>query len=91
MLTARFRHAWNLGGLMIVHIYQSVTKGCHTMSIHPSGSGDYLYQAPNGKPAVISEVPSRQAVTGHNVRYVLVFGLSGAMLALGIAYVAMFH
>jgi hypothetical protein len=37
------------------------------------------------------KVPSRQAVTGHNVRYVLVFGLRGAMLALGIAYVAMFH
>jgi hypothetical protein len=56
------------------------------MSIHPSGSGDYLYQAPNGKQAVISEVPSRQAVTGHNVRYVLLFGLGGAVLALWIAY-----
>ena len=72
-------------------VYISPSRRMSYMSIHPSGSGDYLYQAPNGKPAVISEVPSRQAVTGHNVRYVLVFGLGGAMLALGIAYVAMFH
>ena len=61
------------------------------MSINPSGSGDYLHQTANGPPAVISDVPSRQAVTGHNVRYVLLFGLGGAVLAMGIAYLAIFN
>jgi hypothetical protein len=34
------------------------------------------------KPVVLGEVEARQAVTGHNVRYVLGFGLAGAVIAL---------
>jgi hypothetical protein len=61
------------------------------MSVNPSSSGDHLYQPPRERPAVISDIPSRQAVTGHNVRYVLLFGLGGAVLALAIVYVMYFH
>ena len=33
---------------------------------------------------------SRQAVKGHGVRYVLAFGLGGALIALAIVYLAFF-
>jgi hypothetical protein len=33
---------------------------------------------------------SRQAVKGHGVRYVLAFGLGGALIALAIVYFAFF-
>ena len=33
-----------------------------------------------------SEVRARQGVTGHNVRYVLAFGIAGAIIALMVAY-----
>jgi hypothetical protein len=36
----------------------------------------------NERPITISTVEAREGVTGHNVRYVLVFGLTGAILAL---------
>jgi hypothetical protein len=38
------------------------------------------------QPIVISEVRARQGVTGHNVRYVLGFGLAGAIIALTVLY-----
>jgi len=61
------------------------------MSANDSPSGDHLYQAPHQKPAVISDVPARQGVTGHNVRYVLFFGLGGAIVAMAIVFVIYFH
>jgi hypothetical protein len=33
---------------------------------------------------------ARQGVTGHHVRYVLGFGLAGAILALAVVYIAYF-
>ena len=44
-------------------------------------SGDHLSQGPAGMRAVVSDVPERAAVTGHNVRYVLITGLVGAVAA----------
>ena len=38
------------------------------------------------RPIVMSEVRARQGVTGHNVRYVLGFGLAGAVVALTVLY-----
>ena len=38
----------------------------------------------------LSKVEARQGVTGHNVRYVLAFGLAGAVCALLIVYVMFF-
>jgi len=42
--------------------------------------------------ARITETPDegRQAVKGHNVRYVLAFGLSGAIIAMLIVYFVFF-
>lgn len=41
----------------------------------------------------IRETPdeSRQAVKGHGVRYVLAFGLGGAVIAMVIVYLAFFR
>ena len=38
------------------------------------------------RPIVMSEVRARQGVTGHNGRYVLGFGLAGAIIALTLLY-----
>jgi hypothetical protein len=35
--------------------------------------------------------PQRQAVTGHNVRYVLGFGLAAVIIAFVIVYLTYFH
>ena len=42
------------------------------------------------RPIVMSEVRARQGVTGHNVRYVLGFGLAGAIIALMVLYLFYF-
>ena len=42
------------------------------------------------RPIVISAVRARQGVTGHNVRYVLGFGLAGAIIALTVLYLSYF-
>ena len=39
---------------------------------------------------VMSEVRARQGVTGHNVRYVLGFGLAGAIIVLAVLYLFYF-
>ena len=41
-------------------------------------------------PIVMSEVRARQGVTAHNVRYVLGFGLAGAIIALTVLYLFYF-
>jgi hypothetical protein len=43
------------------------------------------------KTIVETTTEARQGVTGHNVRYVLVFGTIGAVLALAILYFAFFR
>jgi hypothetical protein len=42
-------------------------------------------------PDQISTVRSRAGVTGHNVRYVLSFGLIGVIVGFAIVYLAYFH
>ena len=42
-------------------------------------------------PDQISTVRTRAGVTGHNVRYVLSFGLIGAIVGFAIVYLAFFH
>jgi hypothetical protein len=44
---------------------------------------------PEGAP-VKTTTEARAGVTGHNVRYVLVFGLGGAVLFLGVVLIAFF-
>ena len=42
------------------------------------------------RPIVMSGARARQGVTGHNVRYVLGFGLAGAIIALTVVYLFYF-
>jgi hypothetical protein len=54
-------------------------------------SGEHLIDGPGGSPAVVSDIPERQGVTGHNVRYVLLWGLVGAVVALAAVYLIYVH
>jgi len=49
------------------------------MQFDDSKSGDHLETGP--EPAVVANVPERQGVTGHNVRYVLFFGIAAVVIA----------
>jgi hypothetical protein len=60
------------------------------MSVHQIYSGDHLEEWPTQKPTVVSDVRERQGVTGHNVRYVLLLGTLGAVVALTAVLVASF-
>jgi hypothetical protein len=51
---------------------------------------DQLANPDNERPIALSGVRARQAVTGHNVRYVLGFGLAGAIIVLALVYVIYF-
>jgi hypothetical protein len=42
--------------------------------------------APVERPVVENEVEARQGVTGHNVRYVLAYGIAGTVIAFIIVY-----
>ena len=44
----------------------------------------------NGPPKVLDTTRARQGVTGHNVRYVLVFGLVGVVIVFALAYLGVF-
>jgi hypothetical protein len=51
--------------------------------VHERGTG-------NEQPIVETTTRARQGVTGHNVRYVLMLGLGGAVICLLIVYLALF-
>jgi hypothetical protein len=61
------------------------------MSVHQTYSGDHLEEWPTQKATVVSDVRERQGVTGHNVRYVLLLGTLGAVVALTAVLVASFY
>jgi hypothetical protein len=57
--------------------------------MEPQGEQQESY--PNAKrPIVLSRARARQGVTGHNARYVLGFGLAGAIIALTVLYLFYF-
>jgi hypothetical protein len=58
------------------------------MQFDDSQSGDHLERWPNQPPAVVANIPERQGVSGHNVRYVLLFGTGGAVLAFAMILVS---
>jgi hypothetical protein len=39
-------------------------------------------------PEIVNTTRARQGVTGHNVRYVLAFGIVGVVIVLALAYLA---
>jgi hypothetical protein len=58
------------------------------MQFDDSKSGDHLEIAPDKSSAVVANIPERQGVTGHNVRYVLLFGTVAAILAFTVILVS---
>ena len=44
----------------------------------------------HGEQVIETKTEARQGVTGHNVRYVLLFGTAGAVLAFVIVYAMFF-
>jgi hypothetical protein len=51
------------------------------MQFDDSKSGDHLETGRDKSPAVVANIPERQGVTGHNVRYVLFFGIAAVVIA----------
>jgi hypothetical protein len=60
------------------------------MQFDHSKSGDHLETAPEKPSAMVANIPERQGVTGHNVRYVLVFGLAAVILAFALLLISYF-
>jgi len=58
------------------------------MPLNDTQSGDHLERRPDEPPAVVANIPERQGVTGHNVRFVLLFGIAGVVIAFAIILVA---
>jgi hypothetical protein len=58
------------------------------MQFDDSKSGDHLETGPDKAPAVVSNIPERQGVTGHNIRYVLFFGLAAVIIAFAVILVS---
>jgi hypothetical protein len=48
------------------------------------------YQSESEQPAVVTKTEARQGVTGHNVRYVLGFGLAAVIIAFAIIFYVYF-
>jgi hypothetical protein len=69
--------------------YVQRKKGLIVMQGSERPSGDHIERDRKGEASVVADVPERQAVTGHNVRYVLLFGLIGAVVA--FAALTAFH
>ncbi|HWN53239.1 MAG TPA: hypothetical protein VNO18_26055 [Xanthobacteraceae bacterium] len=60
------------------------------MHFDDTNSGDHL-ETQADKPAVVANIPERQGVTGHNVRFVLLFGIAGVVIAFAIILVGYIH
>lgn len=58
----------------------------------PSNTMPKPGELPNAPPQrpVVSKVQARQGVTGHNVRYVLYFGVAATVIAFAVIYVFYF-
>jgi len=61
------------------------------MQFDDSKSGDHLETAPDKPPAVVANIPERQGVTGHNVRYVLFIGIAAAVIAFAVILLSHFN
>ena len=58
------------------------------MQFDDTRSGDHLVRQPDEAPEVVANIPERQGVTGHNVRYVLLFGIAGVVIAFAVILIS---
>jgi hypothetical protein len=61
------------------------------MQFDDTKSGDHVEKRPDESVAVVANIPERQGVTGHNVRYVLLFGIAGVVAAFAVILVGYLH
>jgi hypothetical protein len=61
------------------------------MQLDDTKSGDHVERRADEPAAVVANIPERQGVTGHNVRYVLLFGIAGVVVAFAIILVSYLH
>ena len=47
-------------------------------------SGDHIVRGPDNQEAVVSNIPERQAVSGQNVRYVLLVGIYALVIVFAL-------
>jgi hypothetical protein len=66
------------------------TDACNSIIQNQATIGDHLETAPEKPSAVVANIPERQGVTGHNVRYVLLFGLAAVILAFALLLISYF-
>jgi hypothetical protein len=61
------------------------------MQFDDTKSGDHVENRADESAAVVANIPERQGVTGHNVRYVLLFGIAGVVAAFAVILVGYLH
>ena len=49
--------------------------------------GDHVERWPGKPPAVVANERERQGVTGHNARYMLLFGIAGVVIAFALVWI----
>ena len=54
------------------------------MQFDDTRPGDHLEK----QPAVVANEPERQGVTGHNVRYMLLSGIAGVVIAFALVWIS---
>ncbi|MBO0753517.1 MAG: hypothetical protein J2P53_15465 [Bradyrhizobiaceae bacterium] len=59
------------------------------MQFDNSKSGDHLERGPDQREAVVANIPERQGVTGHHVRYILLVA-TAAIIILFAVFLALF-
>lgn len=58
------------------------------MQFDDSKSGDHLETGPDKSTAVVANIRERQGVTGHNVRYMLFFGIAAVVIAFAVIFIS---
>jgi hypothetical protein len=72
-------------------LLQLTVDGSGCMQFDDSKSGNHLEAGPDEPPTVVANIPERQGVTGHNVRYVLFVGIAAAVIAFAVILVSNFN
>ncbi len=54
------------------------------MRFDNSNSGNHLERGPDDREAVVANIPERQGVTGHHVRYVLLVGTAATVILFAV-------
>jgi hypothetical protein len=75
---------------MLVHVLGRILSGGRMMQFDDSKSGDHLETKPDQPPSVVANIPERQGVTGHNVRYVPLFGIIAVIIAFAVIFAIYF-